>query len=305
MTYPTKEHALPSDPHSFDEIKLPFIFVPHGAPEPTEWLQRHPDTIKLPATFVPHARGEGRAALSSGDPPPGQHGSANGFAAASDSTVPQPQAGDGMSSEMSAAAHQTADRAAGSNDPVAAFRRANAGLATAASDHTAGRTDGLDSYAYVGNDQLNGVVPSGLLSSQAVADYLNGSANQMDIASACFVAQPVIPFKLLGPVYVGSSLLFKSIASYIQPDPTGTVMDATADVVADSLPIPGMMKPLASQGLSIVGNRLVSLGDSVVSNISAGNQAPTTGLYINPSVLTDPTSLTGAQRPLSVDGGGS
>jgi hypothetical protein len=29
---------MPSDPHSFDEIKLPFIFVPHGSPGPTELL---------------------------------------------------------------------------------------------------------------------------------------------------------------------------------------------------------------------------------------------------------------------------
>ena len=47
---------MPSDPHVFDELKLPFIFVPHGAPEPTEWLANHRDYIKLPATFVPRGR---------------------------------------------------------------------------------------------------------------------------------------------------------------------------------------------------------------------------------------------------------
>jgi hypothetical protein len=46
---------MPSDSHVFDEIKLPFIFVPHGLPEPTEWVQRHPDYIKLPATLEPRA----------------------------------------------------------------------------------------------------------------------------------------------------------------------------------------------------------------------------------------------------------
>jgi hypothetical protein len=145
MTYPTKEHALPSDPHSFDEIKLPFIFVPHGEPEPTEWLARHPDNIKLPATFVPHARSDRRSAPSSGGPPLGQYRTIDGLAAPPDPTA-QPQAGNGMSSEMSAAANQTTDHAAGSNDPVAAFRRANEGLATAASDHTAGRAGGSDPY---------------------------------------------------------------------------------------------------------------------------------------------------------------
>jgi hypothetical protein len=34
---------MPSDPHVFDELKMPFIFVPRGAPEPTEWLASHPD----------------------------------------------------------------------------------------------------------------------------------------------------------------------------------------------------------------------------------------------------------------------
>ena len=37
-----------------DDLEIPFIFVPHGAPEPTEWMALHPGWVKFPATFVPH-----------------------------------------------------------------------------------------------------------------------------------------------------------------------------------------------------------------------------------------------------------
>ncbi len=43
-------------PQSFDEIKMAFVFVRHGDPEPVEFMQRYPDYIKMPATFVPRAR---------------------------------------------------------------------------------------------------------------------------------------------------------------------------------------------------------------------------------------------------------
>jgi hypothetical protein len=78
---PDATDSFDEPPHAFDEIKLPFIFVPHGAPEPTEWLERHRDYIKLPATFVPHARSDRRSAPSSGSPSPGQRRSADGRAA--------------------------------------------------------------------------------------------------------------------------------------------------------------------------------------------------------------------------------
>ena len=41
-------------PPAPDEVSAPFIFVPHGAPLPTEWLARHPGAIRIPAIFVPH-----------------------------------------------------------------------------------------------------------------------------------------------------------------------------------------------------------------------------------------------------------
>ena len=34
-----------------DVLYLPFVFVPHGAPEPTEWHARHPDWVSFPATL--------------------------------------------------------------------------------------------------------------------------------------------------------------------------------------------------------------------------------------------------------------
>lgn len=37
-----------------DDLETPFIFVPHGDPEPVEWMARHPGYVKIPATFVPH-----------------------------------------------------------------------------------------------------------------------------------------------------------------------------------------------------------------------------------------------------------
>jgi hypothetical protein len=55
-----------SAPHS-DDLHLPWIFVPHGAPEPTEWMAEHPGWIKIPATMVPRGsgnRGLGRRSTS-------------------------------------------------------------------------------------------------------------------------------------------------------------------------------------------------------------------------------------------------
>lgn len=34
-----------------DVLYLPFVFVPHGAPEPTEWRARHPEWVSFPATL--------------------------------------------------------------------------------------------------------------------------------------------------------------------------------------------------------------------------------------------------------------
>lgn len=47
------------DPGAHDVIVIPFIFVPHGAPPPSDWLRDHPDYIRLPAVFVRQDGGDG------------------------------------------------------------------------------------------------------------------------------------------------------------------------------------------------------------------------------------------------------
>jgi len=59
---------LMSDPRGWpfdspDLLRVPFIFVPHGAPEPREWLARHPGAIKIAARLVPRGGADGRGAL--------------------------------------------------------------------------------------------------------------------------------------------------------------------------------------------------------------------------------------------------
>ncbi len=36
-----------------DTLRVPFIFVKHGDPEPREWMARHPGWVKIPAVMIP------------------------------------------------------------------------------------------------------------------------------------------------------------------------------------------------------------------------------------------------------------
>lgn len=43
----------PNQPPPLHCLKLPFIFVPHGAPPPLDWIAEHPGAVTVPATFLP------------------------------------------------------------------------------------------------------------------------------------------------------------------------------------------------------------------------------------------------------------
>lgn len=43
----------PKLPASSNCLRVPFIFVPHGAPKPVEWMAAHPGWVSFPAKFRP------------------------------------------------------------------------------------------------------------------------------------------------------------------------------------------------------------------------------------------------------------
>ena len=45
----TDDSDKPDRP-GFGDLETPFLVVPHGAPEPTEWMRKHPGWVKFPAT---------------------------------------------------------------------------------------------------------------------------------------------------------------------------------------------------------------------------------------------------------------
>ena len=115
---------MPSDSRVFDELKIPFIFVPHGAPDPSEWLASHPDYIKLPATFVPRGRGDGGTSPSSGRPSAGQRRTIDGLAPLPDPTAPWRPTENAVPNATQAGTNESSDRTLIGADPIAAYLRA-------------------------------------------------------------------------------------------------------------------------------------------------------------------------------------
>ncbi len=145
------------------------IFVPHDAPEPTEWLQSHPDHIKLPATFVPGAGSDGRTNPSSGSPPPGQRGTVDGLAPPPNPTAPWRPTENAVSNATQAGTNESSDRTFIGADPIAAYCRANEALATAAGRHVSEHAVASNPSADVGNAPADRTTPLSSLAEQVAS----------------------------------------------------------------------------------------------------------------------------------------
>jgi hypothetical protein len=193
-------------PQSFDEIKLAFIYVPHGDPEPTEWMQRYADYIKMPATFVPRARSGGRASPSPPSPPPGQHRtidglavSPGGFAASPDQTSLAPPAGTARFDGVSDAPTEAADRVLMGADPIAVYRRADDALDTAASRHVTEPAVASNPSADVGNVPADPSAPSRSLGERGAGAIWNSVVPPAEANATMIVPGPPM---VLPPVFL-------------------------------------------------------------------------------------------------------
>ncbi len=213
---------MPSDPYAFDELKLRFIFVPHGDPEPTEWMQDHPDHIKLPATFVPRTGSDGPTDPPFGSQPGGQRRTIDGVPARTDPTAPHPPIGNARSDAMSDATDRPSDLALTASDPVAAYRRANAALATAASRYAAEHAAASNPSTDVGNAAADRTTPSSSLVEQvasAIRRAIIPPAEAKEALPAQAVHQQDAPPSQTIPAH---SQAVKGGASYYPP--TGRLM---------------------------------------------------------------------------------
>ena len=145
------------------------IFVPHGEPEPTEWLASHPDYIKLPATFVPRTDGDGGTEPSSGSPPAGQRRTIDGLAPPPDPAAPWRPTENAVPNATQAGTHESSDRTFIGADPVAAYCRANEALPTAAGRHVSEHAVASNPPADVGNAPADRTAPSSSLAEQVTS----------------------------------------------------------------------------------------------------------------------------------------
>ena len=67
---PASDRLNPDRPNldrpGFNDLVTPFIFVPHGAPDPVAWKKANPGWVSFPATFIPHKKPGRRYAVING-----------------------------------------------------------------------------------------------------------------------------------------------------------------------------------------------------------------------------------------------
>ena len=115
-----------------------------------------------------------------------------------------------------------------------------------------------DLYAYVGNDPLNLVDPSGDFSQQDAAEWLRGSALKANIVGGALAGAPCLPCKGLGFTYFGYGTLAQAGANLLQPQLQQTIVGSLADIATDRLSVAPQAQPLVSEMLSNAANYVVT-----------------------------------------------
>lgn len=116
---------MPQDPFSSDDLKLRFIFVPHGETPSEQVMDGDTDWVKVPGHFEPRD-GDNRAAGPSAQVSPDGRTGANTPDARS---APNSLAMPASLRHMDGGGERTVAGLA--DDPIAAYRRANSALDTA------------------------------------------------------------------------------------------------------------------------------------------------------------------------------